>query len=248
VVVNRKMAEMFWPGKNALGETFTVEEPQDQAAANKTFQATVIGVVPNGKYEDFDEAEKAVFYDPVSQHVRSGFSIVAKTKGDPRQWVQPLAKVVRDAGLSMVFDPQTFGGWTSFTLIQQTISAEIVEGLSGLGLLLAIIGLAGAISYSVSERKKELGIRVALGAGTGRLVRMILRQTVMVAGSGIALGVLLGVAATAVLRSKFFGIGVVEWTVLIPVGAGMLAVSLAVAYLSARPWLDVNPMEAVRHA
>ena len=246
VVVNRKMAEMFWPGQDAVGKTFTVEE--NQTADHHTFQATVVGVVRNGKYEDFDEADKPAFFDPMSQHLRMGFSIVARTKSDPRQWVRPLAKLVRDAGLTMVFDPQTFESWTSFTLIQQRISAQIVEGLSTLGLLLAVLGLAGAISYSVSERKKELGIRVALGAGTGRLMGMILKQTVMVAGTGIALGVLLGVAATAVLRSKFFGIGVVEWTVLMPVGAGMLAVSLAVAYVSARPWIEVNPMEAVRHA
>lgn len=246
VVVNRKMAEMFWPGQDAVGQTFSVEE--DQAAGHPAFQATVAGVVRNGKYEDFDEADKAVFYDPLSQHVRTGFSIIARTKGDPRQWIQPLAKVVRDAGLTMVFDPQTFEGWTSFTLIQQRISAQIVEGLSAMGLLLAVIGLAGAISYSVSERRKELGIRVALGAGRARLTQMILRQTVIVAGSGILIGALLGVGATALLRSKFFGIGVVEWTVLIPVGAGMLSVALLVAYLSARPWLAVNPMDAVRHA
>ena len=77
---------------------------------------------------------------------------------------------------------------------------------------------------------------------------MILRQTVVVAGAGIAIGIALGTAATALLRSEFFGIGVMEWTVLLPVGAGMLVAAMAVAYLSAKPWIAVNPMEAVRHA
>jgi ABC-type antimicrobial peptide transport system permease subunit len=77
---------------------------------------------------------------------------------------------------------------------------------------------------------------------------MVLRQTTVVAGAGIVIGIALGTGATALVRSKFFGIGVVEWTVLVSVGAGMLFVSLAVAYFSARPWIAVDPMEAVRHA
>jgi len=77
---------------------------------------------------------------------------------------------------------------------------------------------------------------------------MVLRQTLSIAGAGVAIGLLLGVGATMLLRSQFYEIGAVEWTVLIPVSAAMLAVSLLVAYLSARPWIATNPMEAVRHA
>ena len=110
------------------------------------------------------------------------------------------------------------------------------------------LGLAGAISYSVSERRRELGIRTALGAARWQLMKMVLRQTAFVAGSGVAMGIVLGITATTLLRSQFYGIRTVEWSVLIPVAAVMLAVSLAVAYLSAQPWITVDPMEAVRHA
>jgi putative ABC transport system permease protein len=115
-------------------------------------------------------------------------------------------------------------------------------------LLLAVIGLFGAVSYSVSERRKELGIRVALGARPAQLLKMVLRQTLAIAGAGIAAGLLLGIGATILLRSIFYGLSPVEWIVLVPVAVAMLAVSLAVAYLSARPWIRINPMEAVRHA
>jgi len=99
----------------------------------------------------------------------------------------------------------------------------------------------------VSERKKELGIRVALGAGPWQLLKMIFRQTLLVAGAGTAIGIALGVATTISLRSQFFGIRAFELSALIPVAVAMLAVSLLVAYLSARPWIRVDPMEAVRH-
>jgi ABC-type antimicrobial peptide transport system permease subunit len=77
---------------------------------------------------------------------------------------------------------------------------------------------------------------------------MVLRQTMVVAAAGVAIGALLGVGATVLFRSQLYGISAVEWTVLLPVGATMLAISLLVAYLSARPWITINPMEAVRHA
>jgi ABC-type antimicrobial peptide transport system permease subunit len=76
---------------------------------------------------------------------------------------------------------------------------------------------------------------------------MVLRHTLAIAGTGIAFGILLGIGATVLLRSQFYGISAVEWTVLVPVGAAMLAVSLLVAYLSARSWIRVDPMAAVRH-
>jgi ABC-type antimicrobial peptide transport system permease subunit len=111
-----------------------------------------------------------------------------------------------------------------------------------------VIGLFGAISYSVSARKKELGIRVALGAVPWQLLQLILRETLLVAGTGVVIGTLLGVAATVVFRSQMYGIRAVEWTVILPVGVAMLALSLTVAALSARPSLTVDPMESVRHA
>jgi ABC-type antimicrobial peptide transport system permease subunit len=100
----------------------------------------------------------------------------------------------------------------------------------------------------VNERKKELGIRVALGAGPGRLLRLVLAETTGVATVGIAIGLLLGIAATAAFRSLLYGIGVVEFTVLVPISIAMLVVCLAVAAISARPWLRIDPMETIRHA
>jgi putative ABC transport system permease protein len=99
----------------------------------------------------------------------------------------------------------------------------------------------------VSERKKELGIRVALGARPHQLLKMVLRQTLVIAGAGIAVGIFLGIGATMLLQSEFYGVNAIEWTVLAPVAALMLALALLVAYLSARSWITINPMDAVRH-
>jgi len=113
--------------------------------------------------------------------------------------------------------------------------------------MLAIFGLYGAIFYSVNERKKEIGIRVALGAQPFSLIKLFLRQTAMIPGVGVSVGLFLGIAATILLRSQFYEIRVVELRVLVPVGFAMAGISTAIAYFATRPWIKVNPLEAIRH-
>jgi macrolide transport system ATP-binding/permease protein len=94
--------------------------------------------------------------------------VIARTAGDPARWVDSFDKAIRGQGLQALAPrPATFENWVSLSLLPQRMAAWIVGGLSGLALLLAAIGLAGAVSYSVSQRKRELGIRVALGAESG---------------------------------------------------------------------------------
>jgi hypothetical protein len=207
-----------------------------------------VGVVADGKYAELDEEQHPAFYYALSQHDQPVYNLVARTKGDPRLWIEPLSRAVRNSGLAMLGPPLTYARWVDFSLIGERYIAAGVSALSGLGLLLAVMGLFGAVSYSVSERKKELGIRVALGALPWQLLQLVLCRTLVVAGTGIALGMSLGVGATILLRSQFYGIATVEWAVLVPVGGAMLGISVLVAYLCARTWITIDPMAAVRHA
>jgi predicted permease len=240
IVVNEKMAESLWPGQEAVGRSLLTGTPPHNAV--------VVGVVGNGKYDDIDEEPQSFFYYALSQHYEPQIDLIARTSGDPRLWVDPLMNAIHSVGLQAPLTPMTLENIEDLSLLPERIVAGGVAALSAIGLLLAVIGLFGAISYSVSERRKELGIRVALGARPWQLLKMIFRQTLLVAGSGVAIGLLLGVGVTMVARSQFYGIAAVELSVLIPVAAAMIVVSLAVAYVSARPWIKVDPMEAVRHA
>jgi predicted permease len=239
-VINRKMADEFFPGQDPVGRSITAGDP-----ARKV---TVVGIAANGRYEDIDEPQHPFLYFPLNQDYQTDINVIARTRGDPRLWIGPFAQAMRGLGLKIMVQPVTLESWMNLTLLGQRVAAGCVAGLSALGLLLAVLGLAGAISYSVSQRKKELGIRVALGARPEQLMKMVLRQTLVLAGAGVAVGAVLGIGATMAFRSLLYGIGVVEWSVLLPVAAAMLAISLAVAYWSARPWVKVDPMEAIRHA
>jgi predicted permease len=240
LVVNRKLADTLWPGRDAVGRSVLTGDPPHNAV--------IIGVVGDGKYSDLDEQPQPFIYYASTQHYQPSMVIIARTAGDPRLWVGPLSNAVRNLGFDSTLRPMTLTTVENLSLLPQRMVAGCVAGLSALGLLLAIVGLFGAISYSVSERRKELGIRVALGAQPWQLLKMIFRQTLLIASVGTFVGILLGIVATIFLRSQFYGIGAVEWTVLLPVAAAMLAVSVAIAYVSARPWIKVDPMEAVRHA
>jgi len=240
IVINRTMAELVWPRQDPLGKTVLTGDPPQKA--------TVIGVTADGKYTSFDEPPHAVMYIALSPHYRQTVVVIARTKGDPSLWIDPLSQAVHGLGVLLPFRPVTFDSWTSFSLLEERLTAYAVTGLSALGILLAVVGLFGAISYSVSERKKELGIRVALGARPAQLLEMVLRQTLLITGAGTAIGIVLGMTATMLLRSLFYGVSAVEWTVLVPVTLAMLAISALVAYKCARSWITIDPMEAVRHA
>ncbi len=238
-VINREMSDTLWPGQNALGKTFLAGDPARSAL--------VVGVVANGKYEDVDEPRRPFFYYPLSQHYQPGINIIARTAGDPRFWTEPFDRAIRAQGLKTPVRPATFQSWFNLTLLAQRLVAMVMAALTALGLLLAALGLSGAVAYSVSRRARELGLRVALGAGPRQLLVMILRQVARVAGTGILIGLLLGSVTGVVLRAQFYGIGPVEWTVLLPAALLMLALSLLTAWISARPWIHADPMKAVRH-
>lgn len=240
IVINRKMAETFWPGQDAVGKSLMAGDP--------AHLAVVIGVTADGKYGDIDEATRPAMHYSLNQRPQPEVMVIAKTRGNPRLRVEPVQKTLRALGQMSLFTPVTFDDWLNLDLIMQRITAGGVGALSALGLLLAVLGLFGAISYSVSERKKELGIRVALGASRPDLIKMILLQTLRTTAIGVGIGIALGVVAAVILRSQFYGVSPLEWVVILPVSAGMIVVSLLVAYLSARPWIAVDAMDAVRHA
>ena len=239
-IVNQRMAEMYWNGKNPLGEVFMAGKPARPVM--------IVGVAANTKTDIGDAKPGPFVYLPLSQDYRSGIEVIARTSGDPKRWVDPFRKAMRGLGLKVMVEPVTFAEWVDLDLFGMRVITWGGELLSGLGLLLAMAGLAGAVSYSVGQRKKELGIRVALGARRGQLLAMLLRQSAVVVGVGVAIGLALGTVASTILKSQFYRMGAVEWTVLLPVTAAVMGLALVMTCLSAMPWLRVDPMEAVRHA
>ena len=240
VVINHLMAEKYWPGHNPIGKTVQME--------NGRRVATVVGVVADGKYVDVDEPPRPFMYFDLTQHYQSAFYLLARAKGTPRPWLGPLSEALQKAAPGVFSLTLTIDDWLDFALFVPRITLFCIVGFGGLAFMLATVGLYGAVFYSVSGRKKELGIRAALGASPRDLWNMILRQTGIVAATGVSLGVLGGVIAGALVRSFLYGIHPVEWTVFAAVALAMSFMTVLTAYSAARPWLRTDPMESVRHA
>jgi predicted permease len=240
VVINHKMAETYWPGADPVGKQVRIGD-SSQAM-------TIVGIVSDGKYTDLDEPMRPYMYYSLIQHYQTGIALIVRTNDNPRRWLGPLVQIVRKLGAKTVLQPVTLDEWMRFTLFVPILTLEVVSGLGALALLLAAVGLYGAIFHSVSERKKEIGIRVALGALPSHLLYLFLRQTAIISGLGVLIGLLLGIAATTIFESQFYGIRPVELEVLIPVALLMVLISMVIAYAAARPWINASPMDAVRHA
>jgi putative ABC transport system permease protein len=239
-IINRRMAEMYWKGRNPLGAVLMVGKPLRPV--------TIVGVAANTKNDIGDEQDGPFVYLPLRQEYRPGVEVIARTSGDPKLWVDPFRKEMRRLGLKVMVEPVTFAQWVDLDLFGMRVITWGGELLSGLGLLLAMVGLAGAVSYSVGQRRKELGIRVALGARRGQLLAMLLRESSVVVGAGVAVGLSLGIIAGLLLKTQFYRMAAVEWIVLVPVASLVIGLALGMTCLSALPWLRVDPMEAVRHA
>lgn len=240
VVVNHFLAQKYWPGQNPLGKTIRIEN------GNRIF--TVVGVAGDGKYVEIDEPAKPFIYFDLHQRYQSVVYVLARTQGAPRQWLNPLAETIQKLEPLLTIQKLTLDDWLNFDLLVPQITLFCIALFGGLAFALAAIGLYGAVFYSVSERKKELGIRVALGAGPRDLWSMILQQTSLVTAAGVGLGIVAGVIAGALVRSLLFGIHPFEWFIFLIVALTMALMTLLTAYSAARPWIHADPLESVRHA
>jgi predicted permease len=240
IVINHLMAEKYWPGQNPIGRTARIE--------NGNQVVTVVGVVADGKYIDIDELARPFLYFDLNQRYQAVVILMARTPGNPHQWLTPMSNALQKLDSQLFFQTLTMDDWKDFTLYTSRVTLVCTSAFGGLAFILAAVGLYGAVFYSVSERKKELGIRVALGAAPRDLWRMILRQTTVVTATGVCLGILGGVLAGTFVGSQLYGIHPVEWSVFLAVGLTMGVMTVLTAYFAARPWIEAEPMESVRHA
>jgi len=239
IVVNHTMAEKFWPHQNPIGRTVRVQDGKRNV--------TVVGVVGDTKLEDVDEQPTPLFYYALSQHYQSNISLLVRTHGKPKLFANVLADSFQQLDPELGYRSLTMEENRNFAFYIPRLVLICISGFGGLAFLLAAAGLYGAVFYSVSERTREMGIRVALGAQQWDLWKLIFRQTSAITAIGIVLGIAGGIAASVLARSLLYQVQSIEWLVLFGVAFVMLAMTIVTAYSAARPWMRVDPMNSVRH-
>jgi macrolide transport system ATP-binding/permease protein len=236
-VVNETMAEQFWKGKNPIGERVQV----------KGRWMRVVGVASDAKYESMREPSKPFFYVPRRQNFSVGGSLNIRTPLRPEIMAKALARVIQglDGNLAL-YEVITLQEQVDRSTSPQKVAVTLLGVLGGLALLLAVIGLYGVMSYAVSQSTRELGVRMALGARSSDLLRLVISQGLTLTACGLALGVALALGLTRLLGNYLYKVSPRD-----PLAFGsalvvMLIATVAACVLPAWRATRTDPIHALR--
>ncbi len=238
VVINETMAERHWSGKSPLGErlTFLGEERE------------IIGVVSTVGHDVIVASDvSSVVYLPWFQRPASAFGVALKTDVEPETLSEPVRRELlafdRNIALTQL---QTLDAFIEQFWVGQQVFTAILGGFGTLALVLAALGTYGVLAYSVAQRTHEIGIRMAIGAGRSEVLKMIVRQGLIVGAIGIGLGLLLVPLQVKLISAIFQGIVPVEPGSVIGAALVLALVTLAASFIPARRAASVDPMRALR--
>lgn len=252
VVINEAMARKFWQDGDPIGRTITFEDSPEEKPRQ------IVGVVGNVHQfrlntEPWPEAYVSYLQQPV--RVRSGWtetrvhkSLIIRTRSTSKALIQDVRRTVSE----LVPDSAVFGiNTVAYTVSESArpwrFLAQSFELFAAIALVLALIGIYGVISYSVGERTHELGLRMALGALPGQVLRLILRQAMVLALIGVAIGMAGAFVATPLLADLLYGVKPHDPTTLLMVSAVLMLVAFFASYIPARHATKIDPMRTLRH-
>jgi predicted permease len=240
IIINEVMARSVWGTTDVLGRQF-----EAQVLGDTKTTLTVVGVAPDAQVDTLGAEVRPFVYVPVAQRFMGRVSLLVKsTSGGMIPQVRAL---VRELNPNLpITTAMPLEQVTALILIPQRIAGAVAASLGVVVLLLAAIGIYGVTSYSVSRRTREIGIRMALGADRLTVLRLVIRQGLVLTGIGVALGLAVGAAGAQVLRSLLFGVSALDPLAFGGAAALFGMVALAASYLPARRAARVDPMLALR--
>jgi predicted permease len=242
-VVNETMARTLWPNQDPVGQRFRFGKDGDWIE--------VIGVVSDGKYVMLAEQPRPYFYLPLSQHYRSPLTVVLRTAGEPASLAVPLQRLIAASDPDLpIFNVRTMDAHireSVFALMPLRIGASMAGVQGAIGVMLAVMGLYAVVSYTVTRRTREIGLRMALGAARGDVMRLVVREGMRLSLAGLAIGVILALGVGFVLSRVLYGVATLDLPVFAIVTALLLTVSTLACYVPARRATRIDPLVALRH-
>jgi predicted permease len=242
-IIDEETAQRYWRGRDALGRRIGL----GQYSPYPWF--TVVGIVKNVKQDGLDTNGVPHIYTSVYQDTGRSLNLVLRTsvapsllEGEIRREIQSI-----DPGLP-VYNVRSLDDVLARSLAQRRFSAELVGAFAIMALLLACVGIYGLLAYLVGQRSQEIGVRIALGAQRGNILKLILCHGGLLAGVGIVIGLLLSAVTAPLMSSVVYGIHILDPVVFLAVPVILLVVSFAASYFPARRASKISPIEALREA
>jgi putative ABC transport system permease protein len=236
------MARRYWDTPNPIGKRIL-----RTAEAAKERWLTVVGVVGDVQDSTLGGETGTTFYVPIAQGARPSMFLVARASVEPMSLVPAVRRAVLAVDKEQpIARAQTLDERISESLAKPRLNTFMLTLFASLGMLLAMVGIYSVLSYSVSQRSHEIGIRMALGAQKGDVIRLILRRGMGLAGLGLVLGLGAAVLFTRVLEGLLYGVAPTDPLVFGVIALGLILVALVASYLPARRAARLDPMVAQR--
>ncbi len=241
VIVNEELANRYWPGQDPVGKRLRLDSAEGE-------WAQVVGVAKTHKYMWIGESPTPFIYRAMAQFERQSMTLVVEAQSDPGALAAPVRELVRALEADMpMFDVRTMADfYHTRAVAAPRMLVQTVAAMGLIGLLLALAGLYGLMAYSVSRRKREIGVRMAVGADGGRVRRLFLNEGLRISLVGIVLGLLLSAGATPLLRAIVAGVTAADPLAVVGVPMALLGVAALATALPATRAARVDPVRALR--
>ncbi|HEX8635622.1 MAG TPA: ABC transporter permease [Pyrinomonadaceae bacterium] len=242
IIINETMARQHFPGQNPLGQHLKVQMMPDPQPME------IVGVVADAKYKTLEGAPFPMVYWTHPQLVYSEMTMVVRTNGDPMNLAAAARREIQSIDKDQpVADVRTMQSWINELTARSRFGTLLLSIFAALALVLAAIGIYGVMSYSVTQRTHELGIRIALGAQTRDVLKLILGRGFVLTLVGIALGLTASFALTRVMSSLLFGVSATDPITFGGLSLLLTAIALLACYIPTRRAMKVDPMVALRN-
>lgn len=240
-IVNHAFVEKYFPGQNLLGKRL-------QVCWTFTKPAEIVGIVADSRQADLQQTPQPTIFLSNSQAPMYFATLVVRAARDPRAIARAVETAIHRVDPDQaVSDVQSMEAVFSDSVSSPRFEAILLAVFAAIAIALAVIGIYGVVSYSVSQRTNEIGIRMALGARSSDVVGMVLREALILTALALALGLAISLGLSRVLQSLLFEVTPTDPLTLILVACGLLAVSALAAVLPARRAMRVDPMAALRY-
>jgi predicted permease len=242
-VINEMMARQFFPGGSPIGRRFGIGDDPKHSG-----DIEVVGVVKDAKYESLRERLWPAAYYPYTQRIGYYYDFEVRYVGNPQTIIGEVRRAIGEVDRSLpVAYQSTLAQRVEQSIASQTLIAQLSSFFGVLAVFLACVGIYGVMSYAVTRRTNEIGVRMALGAGPLKVVWMVMRESLILVAIGLVIGLPISLASERLVRKLLFGLGPTDPLSLVGAAIVLVALALLAGYLPARKASRVDPMVALRY-